>query len=228
VPGQPPGLAEIQPDEWACVGRVRRLGVDLGAEIQTLGDIPGDCQAAGPEVALARPRIDLEAAAPEHLPLAEVLLGPDRQQQVGPDRAEPAARDRNEGAREHRDIETEALLVQQLELRGRLDVAAADLERRRVGERCRQHQRQLHVLRSAIVEVETGLARRGASHMIALGEVVDLPVAIGGGLRIVGDVGRPGSRRRRRRERGGDQRRNKEAHARLPQLAFPGVTTSTS
>src|SRR5580698_6554091 len=107
---QPPGFADVEADEGASVGRGGCLGVDFCAEIQTLGDVAGDRQTAGPEVPLPWPWIDLVAAAAEHLPLAEVFLGPDRQQQVGPGRTELAAGSRNEGAREHRQVDAEAVL----------------------------------------------------------------------------------------------------------------------
>src|SRR4051812_40916351 len=121
-----------------CVGALMR---DLAAQRQAARDRTRQCEAALPEVAIAGARIDRIAAAAEQRPRAEILLRPDRQEQLDSPGAEAAARAWQDRTREDCHRKARRLVIHKAIFDAKLHVANAGMDPSAAGEIDRQCRR---------------------------------------------------------------------------------------
>lgn len=111
--------------------------------------------------------------------------------------ADPVRAARKENAGEDGYVEAGRILMQEAVFGGKFDVAHPDIDSaaRGVIIAGRQGRRELKVGPCAVIEIDTGLTPRTVAGIRSIVKRIDLELAVGGRLRIVGHEGRTRSGR---------------------------------
>ncbi len=177
----------------ACVrGLMKQFSANLQLRQQLVRE-----HAAGQAGILGSSTADHTASTSEDGPAATpILLDPNGEKDRGTVVTHRVGAARQEHARKNGDIPAEGVLMQEAILRGELDIAQADVRLPAAGavKAGRQRGRQLEVGRSAVVEIDAGLAAGSIARGRTIAERVDLEMFVIRRFRVVGYVRRSGQR----------------------------------